>query len=1717
MFRNALTVALVFVVSLAFPQASFASYAPVKSGTWTPGVSLANARSGATATLMYDGRVLVAGGFDTSGAPLASVEIYAQDGSVSAGPSMSVARAKHAAILLNSGEVLVTGGVTSTGNDTDSSELFDPVQNVWVHGGTMLQARAQHTLSLLPDGSVLVAGGANSGTPVGVLEVYDDASGVFSAAGSLATPRTNHGAAVLQDGRVIVVGGMAVAGDGTSQMLSSSEIYDPAARTVTAGPSLITARSGFTATTTLAGVVVVIGGATPSNSGNGGSTELNSIELFDPNSSAQTFVQSGAQLSTARTGHLAMLLPHNANVLVVGGTAAGAQLASAELYSPWLDAVTSTGAMAEARGDSAGTSLMSAIGNGTDGVLLVTSGQNSTSGALSSSELYGFATVKTDRGDYAPGDPVTITGSGWQPGETVTLSFRESPNIDTPGPFTAVADQNGNISDMEFAPDLNDVGIRFFFTAVGTSSGLQAQHTFTDGGVATTTTLTCAPASGGPSGTWTCTASTVANNGSAVQGTISFTVSPTSGGTVSPSDCGNQGPSNAGITCSTTFTQSGTGFPTITATFTPHDSGHQLSGSNATFTITPSLLLDVPNPASVAFGSSGPVTFTAHLTANGGTAISGVTVTFTVDGISVGTGVTGSTGTATLTTYNPFGLAVGSHVVQASFPAGSTGGAHYGSGTSNQQTLTVIQNSTTTSINAPAITYGQNGSVTVTVTSGSGTPTGSVSLSFNGGAGVSKTLTNGSATFTNADISGLNLPAANTSGYPLSATYTPDTGSTFVTSTGTGTLVVNPLAVTLTAGSYGPAAYDGNTHALSNCASTQPSFVTCTNSPAGPVGPDVGGAAVSPTPVYAQGSVASDFTITSNNGSWSITTRAVTLTAGSLSNAVYNGSQQSLSACASSEPTYLTCTNNPAGPVGPDVGSGTVSVATPYNYLKGNASDYAITPVSGSWAITPLGVTLTAGRYGPVAYDGNTHTLSACSSSAATLITCTNGPTGPVGPDVGSGTVTPTPVYAAGSVAGDFTITSKNGSWSITPLGVTLTAGSLNNAVYNGSAQSIPACGSSAPTFVTCADDPTSVGPNVGSGTINVSAAYTYVKGNASDYAITPVSGTWSIIPMAVTLTGGGYGPAAYDGNQHTLSACSSSATLITCTNNPTGPVGPDVGSGTVTPTPVYAAGSVAGDFTITSKNGAWSITPLAVTLTSGSLNAVYSGTAQSPSACTSSAPAFVTCTNSPSLVGPNVGTGTVSPMAAFGKGTSLDYSLTSIPGAWAITPMQTTLNVTVPSVQYSDPDTFTGTVGLAGIAPAVNGTVTVTASNGLLKYSCTTAATSGVAYSCTIDPIMWAPGGTYSVTAIFSPASPNYSSGASLPVPLPVTQEDAAVTYTGQTFWSVASTVTSVNVPVSFTLQDATATGVGSAIYDAYAGDISLATVNIAISGQYFDPSKNGMSNFNYACNPGQAVTATGQTDPKNGLPSTATVQCTIPNVPVNGTYQVTITPGTNSYYQFPGGYDTVVYIGITNGGGGFITGGGYQTATYLNSNPSATGAKPAGVLGTMAAKTNFGYTAKYNKSGSNLQASVNVIVRTKCDGSFTGLVPNYQPKPGDDGLCLYQIKSNKVISMSDVPFLSTGSPGYGVLVVGANIQDVTGPTAVSLMGGGQLQLIMYDNAEPGTGKDTLTLQVTDGSGKLWFSNSWTGMKTAIFNGSATNSGTVYAPVINGGNLQVH
>ncbi|MDI1322583.1 MAG: HYR domain-containing protein, partial [Algoriphagus sp.] len=96
----------------------------------------------------------------------------------------------------------------------------------------------------------------------------------------------------------------------------------------------------------------------------------------------------------------------------------------------------------------------------------------------------GQATVTTDKLDYAPGEYVTISGSGWLPGETIVLHFDEEPKPATcllSHDLTATADALGNFTNSQFLVKENHLGVKFTLTATGQSSGLIATTVFTDG------------------------------------------------------------------------------------------------------------------------------------------------------------------------------------------------------------------------------------------------------------------------------------------------------------------------------------------------------------------------------------------------------------------------------------------------------------------------------------------------------------------------------------------------------------------------------------------------------------------------------------------------------------------------------------------------------------------------------------------------------------------------------------------------------------------------------------------------------------------------------------------------------------------------------------------------------------------------------------------------------------------------------------------------------------------------------------------------------------------------------------------------------------------------------------------------------------------------------------------------------------------------------------
>jgi hypothetical protein len=328
-------------------------------------------------------------------------------------------------------------------------------------------------------------------------------------------------------------------------------------------------------------------------------------------------------------------------------------------------------------------------------------------------------------------------------------------------------------------------------------------------------------------------------------------------------------------------------------------------------------------------------------------------------------------------------------------------------------------------------------------------------------------------------------------------------------------------------------------------------------------------------------------------------------------------------------------------------------------------------------------------------------------------------------------------------------------------------------------------------------------------------------------------------------------------------------------------------------------------------------------------------------------------------------------------------------------------------------------------------------------------------------------------------------------PGTLTITQEDARAYYTGSSlFFGSTTSATTATATLAATIKDITAVdpSLSAPNPDTFAGNITTARVT------FVDRATN--------------APLVGCVDLVPALVSSAdekvgTVVCqTSLSISNSGgsPYQIGIIVGRTSsignYVRNNTDEDTTIVVAqpLTTA---FITGGGYLL------NPTNTAGQYAGDAGR---KTNFGFNVKYNKSGTNLQGNVNIIVRK--------------------GAKVYQFKSNSLVSLAvqyckadasgttiagSCAAAPTGScttnataacPITATFQGKANMNDVSLPTAVSMGGNLTLQMKLTDRGEPGS-TDSMAITITEGSTML-FSTKWDGTQTV-------------EKVIDGGNLVAH
>jgi len=327
------------------------------------------ARSGHTATLLPDGRVLVAGG----NSYITTNEIYDPVlNQWTAGGNLSIARIGHSATLLPNGQVLVLGGRYSFGPalETTRAELYDPATGRWRMASTTRIGRNGHTATLLQDGTLLVAGG-DVGFATTTAELYSAATGQWSDTGNMSTTRFGHTATLLADGRVLVAGG--------SALVKTAEIYDPATGEWGATGPMEEQHTAGTATLLPDGRVLVLGvlsyGGIPYPPP--GFLDLPSTEIY---SATTNTWEAGAPMSIPRWGHTATMLPDGKLIIIGGYSWYGQALANVEIFDSASNRWYAARPLASPRANHTATLLA-------DGTILVVGGDD-TGGAANTAERY---------------------------------------------------------------------------------------------------------------------------------------------------------------------------------------------------------------------------------------------------------------------------------------------------------------------------------------------------------------------------------------------------------------------------------------------------------------------------------------------------------------------------------------------------------------------------------------------------------------------------------------------------------------------------------------------------------------------------------------------------------------------------------------------------------------------------------------------------------------------------------------------------------------------------------------------------------------------------------------------------------------------------------------------------------------------------------------------------------------------------------------------------------------------------------------------------------------------------------------------------------------------------------------------------------------------------------------------------------------------------------
>jgi hypothetical protein len=246
-------------------------------------INMSTPRSYHASSVIDDGRrVLLAGGA-YGGISLATGDVYdnVTNKFTPVNNTMSVARYYHTATAILNGLVIIAGGYNDSGAITvfDTLELYDINVNLFsIVNVTMTMKRYGHTATYISaTQSILFLGGSSyaAAPSTNTYDLFSISSMTFTIRnGTMLNARKYHTATVLLNGHILIVGGQSVLGN-----IPMCEIYNPLLNTFTAAANLSIGRSLHTATllaNSSASQVLICGGYGPSVAA------LSTCELYQP-------------------------------------------------------------------------------------------------------------------------------------------------------------------------------------------------------------------------------------------------------------------------------------------------------------------------------------------------------------------------------------------------------------------------------------------------------------------------------------------------------------------------------------------------------------------------------------------------------------------------------------------------------------------------------------------------------------------------------------------------------------------------------------------------------------------------------------------------------------------------------------------------------------------------------------------------------------------------------------------------------------------------------------------------------------------------------------------------------------------------------------------------------------------------------------------------------------------------------------------------------------------------------------------------------------------------------------------------------------------------------------------------------------------------------------------------------------------------------------------